>query len=138
MSLNEFFDIINDNTGVTLVISAVGFAINERIKLKNAKKTFDHSLKSKFIGEKTLNLENDLYLILSKFCLQDNSSEDFCITYYDQIRQFIINKDLYLREELSNIGKEFAEYILNEVSNNGRDLQKQENLLKKFKKIYRS
>jgi len=50
----------------------------------------------------------------------------------------IIDNDLFLREELSDVGSKFADYIIEDVSNGFKDLQKEENLLKEFKKLYRS
>ena len=82
-------------------------------------------------------MENELYLIFSNFCLSDDFSEANCIETYEKIRRHIIDNDLFLREKLSKVGSKFADYIIEDVSKGAKDLQKEEDLLKEFKKLYR-
>lgn len=130
--------VLNDNEGVILILSAVGFGFNEFIKTSNVKKIGNLKFKAENIDVKTLEKENELYLIFSSFCLSNDFSEDNCIKNYEKIRTYIIDNDLFLREKLSQLGKKFADYIIEEVSNGKKDLQKEENLLKEFKKHYRN
>lgn len=136
--IDEGLKIINENTGVTLIISALGFGINEWIKTRNTKKIGSLKFKADNIDVKTLKTENELYLIFSNFCLSDDFSEKNCINTYEKIRGYIIDNDLFLRENLSKVGSKFADYIIEEVSVGLKDLQKEEKLLKEFKKLYRA
>ncbi len=138
LSITETLKGLNEYTGVTLMLSSIAFAVNEWIKFRNVKKIGRIKFKAENIDIKTLEKEEELYLILSKFCLLDNSPESLCITTYDTIREYLIQNNLFLREELHKIGSSFADYIIEDVSNGNKDLQKQENMLKKFKKTYRS
>lgn len=136
--IDETLKILNENTGVTLIISTLGFGGNEWIKARNEKKIGNLKFKADNIDIKTLEKEKELYQILSDFCLTDESTDDNYIKFYEKIRTHIIDNDLFLREELSLLGKEFADYIITEVPSGAKDLQKEENLLKKFKKIFRA
>lgn len=136
--INEVLDVLNNNAGVTLILSALAFGFNEWVKTKSRKKIDSLKFKAENIDIKTLEKENELYLIFSNFCLSDNFSEVNCIATYEIIRRHIIDNDLFLRENLSKVGSKFANYIIEDVSNGLKDLQREENLLKEFKKLYRS
>lgn len=134
--ISEILKVLNENTGVTLIISALGFGFNEWLKTRNTNNISNKKFKSENIDVKTL--EKELYLIFSGFCLSDNTSPENCILFYEKIRHHIIDNDLFLRERLSKLGSKFANYILEDVCNGNKDLKKQEDLLKEFKKIYRN
>jgi len=136
--LNDLLTVLNENTGVTLILSALGFGFNEWWKTKTLKKVGKLKLKAENIDVKGLQKENELYLIFSDFCLQNDFSSENCIAIYEKLRKHIIDNDLFLREELSKLGSEFADYIIADVANGLKDLQKEEDLLKRFKKLYRS
>jgi len=136
--IDDFLTVLNENTGVTLIISALGFGFNEWWKTKNMKKVEKMKLKAENIDVKTLEKENELYLIFSNFCLCDDFSEQNCIDTYELLRSHIIDNDLFLREKLSKVGSKFADYIIEEVAIDLKDLQKEEDLLKEFKKLYRN
>jgi hypothetical protein len=76
-------------------------------------------------------------MIFSTFCLSNDSSEDYCIESYEKIRRFILDNDLFLRVGQSKVGTKFADYIIADVANGNKDLQKEEDLLKEFKKLFR-
>lgn len=137
-ALDNFLEILNENTGVTLIISALGFGFNEWWKTRSLKKAGKLKLKAENIDVKTLEMENQLYVIFSNFCLSNDSSEQNCISTYERLRSHIIDNDLFLREKLSALGSKFADYIIEEVAMGLKDLQKEEDLLKKFKKLYRN
>lgn len=134
----DLLKVLNENTGVTLIISALGFGFNEWWKTQSLKKQNKMKLKTENIDVKTLEIENQLYLIFSNFCLSDDFSEENCIRTYESLRSHIIDNDLFLREKLSKIGSRFADYIIEEVAVGLKDLKKEETLLKEFKKIYRN
>ncbi|GAA3647934.1 hypothetical protein [Flavivirga jejuensis] len=136
--INELLRILNDNAGVTLILSALGFGFNEWVKTRNASKIDRLKFKAENIDIKALEKENELYLIFSNFCLSDDFSEENCIAIYEKIRGHIIDNDLFLREKLSKVGGKFADYIIEDVSKGLKDLHKEEALLKEFKKLYRA
>jgi len=134
---SEGLKMLNDNTGVTLILSAIGFGFNEWIKTRNAKKIGNLKFKADNIDVKTREKENELYLVLANFCLEDDFSEDNCIIAYEKIRSYIINNNLFLRGKLTKVASKFADYIIEEVSNGSKDLQKEEDLLNEYKKLFR-
>lgn len=136
--IDKVLKILNENTGVTLIISALGFGFNEWVKTKNAKNMNGLKFKTEHIDVKTLEKENELYLILSDFCLSNDYSEEDCIASYEKAREFLIKNNLFLRKKISDIGNKFTEYIIEEVPNGGKDLQKEEDLLNEFKKGFRN
>lgn len=134
---SEGLKLLNDNTGVTLILSAIGFGFNESIKTRNIKRIGNQKFKADNIDVKTREIENELYLILANFCLEDDYSEENCINAYEKVRSYIINNNLFLRDNLTEVGSKFADYIIEEVSIGSKDLQKEEDLLNKYKKLFR-
>lgn len=136
--IEKILNILNENTGVTLIISALVFGANEWVKTRNIKKQNQFKLKAENIDVKSLEKEQELYKICSKFCLVTDVTEEVCIESQELIRNFIIDNDLFLREKLSKVGGKFADYIIEEASKGGKDVQKEKDLLKEFKKLFRA
>ena len=136
--LKSILDIINENSGLTLLISAIIYAIHEGLKTRNAKKLQTHNTKSENISKKTYDAEEKLYKIISGSFTDFSDSEKYCIDKYEEARTFIMENDLYLRENLSKIGTEFADYMIDDVGVYGRDIKKQAKILKSYKKYFRS
>lgn len=137
MSIIEILDVINDNTGVTLVISAVLFGFNEMLKTRNLKRLHKHNSKQDEINPKTLQTERELYTLLTGFTLEYKENEQFHIHSTENIRNYIIDNGLFLNDKIEKVALKFADYILESYSS-GRDIKKERKILKEFKKHFRS
>lgn len=137
MSFQSVLDLLNDNVGVTVLISSITFGINEWIKTKNSKNLQSHALKIEKVITRTYETEEQLFALITKFTLDNDHSEHNCISYYERIRSFIINEDLFLNRSSVEIALKFSDYIL-ETNSSGRDYKLEHKLRDKYKSKFRS
>jgi len=136
--MEKISQFLNDISLATILSTALLYVFYEWLKKRNTKEIDQLKFKAEHIDKKTLEIEKELYLIFTSFCLQTDFSEDNCIDNYEKIRTHIIHNGLFIREGISDLGSVFADYILEEIFTDNRDLQKEEDILKKFKKLYRN
>ena len=136
-SLINFFKEINDYTGLTLVVSVIAFFINDRVKLNNEKNLSNHKLKQEKIDNITIDTEKKLYDKISDFHLRPNIENEECQEICESLRIYLIQNNLHLRKKICDIASNYADYILEDVANSKRDIQKEEKFLSEFKAKYR-
>ena len=136
-SFINFLKEINDYTGLTLIISVIIFFINDRVKLKNEKNLSNHKLKQQKIDNKTIDTEKKLYDKISEFHLKPNIENEECQEICESLRIFLIQNNLHLRKKIYNVASNYADYILEDVANSRRDIQKEQKFLTEFKAKYR-
>ncbi|WP_109438368.1 hypothetical protein [Aquimarina sp. AU119] len=127
---------LNDNTGSTLLLLGILFVIIEYRKVRILKKQHKKNSKIDIINPETLEREQELYGLMSAYNLENFDNDEDVRRIFIEIKDFIIEHNLYLHTKTAKIGNEFADHILE--SHDNRDKIKEGELLENFKKHFRS
>jgi len=129
---------LNDYTGATIILSAIGFGFSEWNKHRLLKRQRKDQLKAETIGAKTFDVEQALYQICTEFHNSADDSNANCIATQQKIVNYIVINDLLIREKVSKVGKKFADYILDYAAHGEKDIRKERSLLKEYKRKFRN
>jgi len=130
----ELWDLIKNNFSNTLLLGIVGYFIQRNHKLKDELK----SEKNKFFAENFNKRCNSIFDLLSEIRSKFQINQNELVIYSTKIKTLTKKNYLYFTDEIILICHNYSDYLL-EISQNSisRDLKKEDDFLKKFKKEFK-